>query len=324
MKTLSPALQAILAAAGPYVLADLYTITLTNGTIFHWTNTQRSITVGGITFSPGPPISRGQASWSLGLSVDNLQIVMEDDGSATINSLPLVMGAREGLLDLAEITVDRFISDTWANTAVGKVNVFTGRAGDIKVEGKKVFLTVESGLAELKSTFPRTYILPSCANTLYDGVCELLETNFTIAGTVGGIPTATSFILEGVTEPDDYYQLGTIRFTSGANNGQVRTVKSYTAGVIALIFPLYSVPVVGDTVNAIAGCDKTRAVCLNRFNNMVHFRGFPFVPDPSTQYTGTSSTSTSTSTSTGTGGGGGGGAPWNRGGRGGHGIINQK
>ena len=321
MRAISAALSTVLTAGGPFVLADLYTITLSNGTVFHWTNIQNDITVGGITYVLGPPIEREKVSWKLGLSVDSLPVNIEDDGTATVNGRALVVAAWQGMFDLAQVTVDRFISDSWSNTAVGSVNVFTGEIGDIKIESKKITLTVESATATLKSTMPRTYILPSCVNTLYDGICGLLEANFTSAGTVGGTPTATSFTLAGITQADDYYQLGTIKFTSGMNNGQVRGVKSYLSGVITLIYPLYSIPAVGDTVNAIAGCDKTRTVCLNRFNNMPHFRGFPYVPDPSTQYTGAGG---GTGDGGGTGGGGGSGnRQQDRGSRGRHGNLKQ-
>ena len=35
---------------------------------------------------------------------------------------------------------------------------------------------------------------------------------------------------------------------------------------------------VGDTFNAIAGCDKTIGTCVAKFNNAVNFRGEPYVP----------------------------------------------
>ena len=35
---------------------------------------------------------------------------------------------------------------------------------------------------------------------------------------------------------------------------------------------------VGDTFNAIAGCDKTISTCIAKFNNAVNFRGEPYVP----------------------------------------------
>jgi uncharacterized phage protein (TIGR02218 family) len=35
---------------------------------------------------------------------------------------------------------------------------------------------------------------------------------------------------------------------------------------------------IGDTFNAIAGCDKTIGNCAGKFGNAVNFRGEPYVP----------------------------------------------
>jgi len=319
MRVLSSALQTVLANGPPYVVADLWTLTLSNGTVLHWTSGQQPLTIGGTDYVLGPPIERGKVSWKLGLSVDQLSVTMYDDGNTTINGQALTKAAWQNMFDLATVELRRFVSDSWANTAVGSVEYFTGLVGDVKVSEKKISLTVESQLAQLKSTFPRTYVLPSCANTLYDAVCGVVESSFTFTGTVGGTPTASQFTLSGVSQPDNLFQQGKIKFTSGANSGQVRSVKSYVGGVVTLIYPLYEVPAVGDGVTAIAGCNKTRATCNGTFSNITHFRGFPYVPDPSVQVSGASS-----GTGTPTGGGSGGGGSGGRGPRGGHGQIKQK
>ena len=299
MRTISTALQTVLNTGGPFVVADLFTITLTNGTVLRWTTNETPLTIGANTFVVGPPVERDKAKWSMGLNVDQLTLTILDDGSQTINGQALVVAAWQKFFDYAQIEIDRFISDSWTNTAVGAVSWFIGYVGQISLQGKTIEITVESPLAMLKATFPRTYVLPSCANTLYDGVCSILAANFTYAGTVGAAPTATSFplTLSGGNLPDGSFQGGILKFTGGVNDGQTRTVKSYVGGVITLVYPLYAVPAAGDGVSAIFGCDKTRATCTSRFNNLVHYRGFPYVPDPSTQYGGVAANAPGTASS---------------------------
>ncbi|MDI3260371.1 MAG: DUF2163 domain-containing protein [Sinobacteraceae bacterium] len=292
MRALSSALQTVLAKGGPFVIADLYTITLADGTVLRWTSAQQPLTVGASTYSVGPPIQRDKVSWKTGLNVDQIHVTIEDDGSATIGGQPLVAAAWKNLLDLAQVEIDLFISDSWSNTSVGSVNLFIGTVGEVSVSGKSIDLTVESPLAQLNATFPRSYILPTCANTLYDSICGLAAANFTFGGTVGANPSATSFPISGISKPDGYFALGKIRFTSGPNAGQARSIKSYVGGVVTLAYPLYTLPAQGDAVSLTAGCDKTRATCSGRFNNLAHFRGFPCVPDPSLQYQGTNNGNT--------------------------------
>jgi uncharacterized phage protein (TIGR02218 family) len=300
VRTISSALQALLDTGGPFVFADLFTITLLNGTVLRWTTSQVPLAVGGNTFVVGPPISRDKAKWSMGLNVDQMGITIDDDGSATINGQSLVKSAWQNLFDFAQVEIDRFISDSWTNTAVGSVSWFIGYVGQITLTGKQIKITVESPLAQLKATFPRTYILPSCANTFCDAVCGLLASNFTYAGTVGSSPSATFFplTLSGGNMADGTFQAGTVKFTSGANAGQIRTIKSYVGGVVTLVYPLYTVPAVGDGVSALEGCLKTRAACTAHAN-LPHYRGFPYVPDPSTQYSGVAANAPGTANGTG-------------------------
>lgn len=286
MRAMSQAMKDVLAAGGPFVVADLYHVVLADGTELFWTGAQNDLQIGAQLYKAGPPIGRDKISWKRGLDVDQVRITVLDDGSATIDGQSLVAAVWKNLFDLAKITISMFVSDSWTNTAPGSVELFTGLAGEIGSEGKTISLTVESPLARLKSTAPKNAVLPSCANILYDSACTLLEANFSFAGTIGAAPTARSFPLSGIAKPDGYFTNGKIKFTSGANNGQVRGVKSYIGGVVTLSYPLYTVPAAGDTVTAIAGCNYTRAVCNGTFANLAHFRGFPYVPDPNVQITG--------------------------------------
>ncbi len=292
MRTISSALQTVLNKGGPFVVADLFTITLTNGTVLRWTTSNAPLTIGANTFAVGPPIERDTAKWSMGLNVDKMNVTILDDGSATINGQSLVKAAWQKFFDYAEIEIDRFISDSWTDTAVGSVPWFIGYAGQITLQGKQIKIAVESPLAMLRATFPRNYVLPSCANTFCDAVCGLSKASFTSTGTVGSAPTASSFplTLSGGNLADGTFQQGVVTFTSGVNNGQIRTVKSYVGGVITLTYPLYAVPAVGDGISALQGCLKTRAACTAH-GNLPHYRGFPYVPDPMTQYGGLASTS---------------------------------
>jgi len=43
-------------------------------------------------------------------------------------------------------------------------------------------------------------------------------------------------------------------------------------------------PAEGDTFNVAFGCDHTQATCQSKFNNLINFRGFPYVPPPQLAY----------------------------------------
>lgn len=75
-----------------------------------------------------------------------------------------------------------------------------------------------------------------------------------------------------------YFDFGLITFTSGANNGRSMEVKSYVPGQITLQLPMPYDVAVGDTYTIVAGCDKSRDTCRDRFNNIANMRAFPFLP----------------------------------------------
>lgn len=75
-----------------------------------------------------------------------------------------------------------------------------------------------------------------------------------------------------------YFDGGLMTFTSGENDGMAVEVKAYVPGQWTLCLPPSYPVTVGTTYSMVAGCDKSRNTCRDRFSNILNFRGFPFVP----------------------------------------------
>jgi uncharacterized phage protein (TIGR02218 family) len=84
--------------------------------------------------------------------------------------------------------------------------------------------------------------------------------------------TATPFGESG------YFDGGVMTFTSGANDGLSMEIKAYVPGQFTLQLPMPYPVAVSDTYSASPGCDKSLATCRDRYDNVVHFRGFPYIP----------------------------------------------
>lgn len=86
-----------------------------------------------------------------------------------------------------------------------------------------------------------------------------------------------------ITEPrdvDDWFNGGVLTFESGDNEGFSIEIKDWVqTGTLLTMFlpPPYPV-VIGDEVRLYRGCDKKIATCINVFNNVLNFRGEPYVP----------------------------------------------
>lgn len=75
-----------------------------------------------------------------------------------------------------------------------------------------------------------------------------------------------------------YFDGGILTFTSGLNAGLSMEIKNYAPGVFVLQLPFPYAVAPGDAYTAIAGCDRTVPTCRDRFNNIVNFRGEPYLP----------------------------------------------
>jgi hypothetical protein len=81
-----------------------------------------------------------------------------------------------------------------------------------------------------------------------------------------------------------YFDNGVLTFTSGLNAGFSMEVQSYVPGQITLELPVgppydgFAAPQAGDTYTMHAGCDYSMATCRDRFNNIINFRGEPYLP----------------------------------------------
>jgi uncharacterized phage protein (TIGR02218 family) len=282
MRNASPDLQALLESGRAFFMADLYTFTLMGGTVARYTSADVDLVVGGQTFScKGPLFKRGRTRLTLGLEVDTLDVSIYADASHTLNATPWLHAARVGALDGATVRLERVFLTDWTDTSAGSILLFEGRIADVKPRSTELKITVKSDLELLDIQMPRNLYQPGCLHTLYQGGCGLNKATFAVNSTVNGGSSVTK-INCGLEQGAGYFALGTIRFNSGPNAGVIRSVKEYEQGVVTLSAPLVVPCGVGDTFSAYPGCDKTKATCQAKFNNVIHFRGHPYVPAPET------------------------------------------
>ena len=280
MKTASGALLSLINGSQQFVMADLYTITLVGGSVLRYTDADIAIAWNANTFL-SVPISRSAVREIIGTEVDTLDMTLFFGVNDLILGLPYPRFVQNGGFDGATVQLEKAFLSDWATAPVGTIIRFTGRISDAKPSRSQIDLTVKSYLELLNIQMPRNLYQPSCQHALFDGGCTLNKASFAANTSVSSGSSATQ-LLCGLVQAAGYFDQGTITFTSGANNGISRTVKSQTAGVLNLSIGLPAVPSVGDTFMAYPGDDKQLSTCINKFNNKVNFKGFPYVPVPET------------------------------------------
>jgi uncharacterized phage protein (TIGR02218 family) len=279
LKPSSPELRALFATRQWYA-AFLFTFTLVDGTVLRFTSGDRDISKYGSVYSCGGKtgaLFKGNGdgltcNWKRGLEVDTLQFAVYPRNEL-MNGVPFLAACKNGAFDGAELQLERAYMPTYGDTSVGTVITFVGRIAEIDAGRSSAIFNVNSHLELLNQKMPRNLYQASCINSLYDASCTLNRESFAANGAAGSGSTATAIKASFGSQ----YNLGVIKFTSGANNGISRTVKSADGTTIALISPLPVVPTIGDTFRIYRGCDKTTTSC-NSFSNIANFRGFPTIP----------------------------------------------
>jgi uncharacterized phage protein (TIGR02218 family) len=295
VKTASAGTIALLASNAPYFVAECYDFTI-NGVAYHYTSYDQPLTVGGTTYLTGLTIERGPIKESVGLTVEtlDLRITPQADnpgGAPTIAGYPFLQSIRAGWWDGVRITMSKIFMPTPTNTANGKTLIFTGRVSDCTAGRAVAKFTISSDMILLNTSMPRNLFQTGCVHTLFDAGCTLSPATFAVTAvpiTALG-PAVNVLTASSLAQAAGYFARGRLVMTSGAAAGFSTSIQGFASGVITANKPLPSGSVavhVGDQFTIYPGCDRQQSTCNTKFSNTAHFRGYRFLPQPETQYSG--------------------------------------
>jgi uncharacterized phage protein (TIGR02218 family) len=274
MRPIPSALQAKLDS-GVTTLARCWKLSRRDGVVMGFTDHDRDLIVGGVTFRAGTGFSSSEAVSRFDLSVDGAEIsgALADD---SLTDADLAAGR----YDAAQ--VETWLVD-WSDVSL-QVLIARGRLGEVRREGQ-AFVAELRGLADLLSQESGRLYTARCGADLGDARCKVDLTNpaFRGTGAVGGIEGTSIFVASGLDGfADGWFSLGRLTWTGGANNGLAVEIKQHrlVAGHARLTLwqAMPEAVAVGDAFTVTAGCDKSFATCRARFANTDNFRGFPQIP----------------------------------------------
>ena len=199
---------------------------------------------------------------------------------------------------------------SWANPVEDEEPLGKFLMGRSKIEDDRYILEF-MGLIDAVNQSTGSNIEPICRWTLFDETLDGVTVpwvrsrctgprassdgpalaSYKVTGTVTGVTDKSTFRDSARTEVDDYFGAGSIRFTSGNNNGLLsEEVKSYVgvtspltaAGTVATFQPFPYEIQVGDTYEMVPGCRGRRTEdCIAKFSNGINHGGFDRVPTQS-------------------------------------------
>jgi uncharacterized phage protein (TIGR02218 family) len=257
-------------SSGTTTLAHLWRITRRDGAVFGFTDHDRDLIVGGLTYQAQSGFLAGAIEKSVGLSIDTASA----EGALNADCITAEDLAR-GLWDGARVDLWR---DDWTEPDL-RVHLFAGRLGEAR-RGETTFSAELRGLqAALNRPVGRVFSR-FCDADVGDARCsvDLSDPAFRGAGVVVSVIDASTFTASGLEAfADGLFSRGVLTWEAG---GAV-AVSAHYAGAVAtieLLAPWPGTITVGDEFVVTAGCDKRLATCRDRFANTINFRGFPHMP----------------------------------------------
>ena len=283
MKTTNATLNNYLLNNAVYTMCDLVTITPVSGSVIRLTDADVDITLSSNTYYHNTyQFKRSNTKINIGLKVDEMDFTIFDIGSNLINNHTLYQSCVNGYFDNAQIKVQRLMNCYGTYTTDYLIWMFEGNVSAANPSRYEIKLKVKSELEKLNLPTPRNLYQPTCVNTLFDTNCGLSSGTYLKTGTIGTVTSATLFQATLSTTPTaNYYDLGYITCTSGANNGVKRSIKTQTGTTtvtLTLYYPLPYTPTAADTFTILPGCDKVYASGCTKYSNTAKFRGFDYIP----------------------------------------------
>jgi Uncharacterized conserved protein (DUF2163)/Phage conserved hypothetical protein BR0599 len=238
--------------------AELYTFTLTDGTILRYTSYDLPFLVrgpgGGTTqqfggvnygttlfsFATGPVIKRTRLTSEIGLTPSELTITIASKPTDVAQpylgyNWPLAFIKK--LFDWAVVQVWRLYGPFTLNAAGQVTNggggigqpmpIFKGYVSElISASRENVQFKCLDARSLFNTQIPRNTISPYCRWTLFGAGCTLNAENYGVNTSALAGSTA-SVLLAALTQDAGYFDLGYVKFLSGQNQGQTAPVAMY-------------------------------------------------------------------------------------------------
>ena len=164
-----------------------------------------------------------------------------------------------------------------------------GRVASSKASGAQVRLECESIFTSLRRPGLRARYQRTCRHALYARGCTLDPEAFAVPGRLTAMSSVSIVVPEAASYANGYFTGGMVR----APDGSLRLVSNHVGASLTLSRPAstlardfaasgygynYGNFYGGLAVTLYPGCDRMRATCRDKFNNLPNYGGFPFIP----------------------------------------------
>ena len=252
-----------------------WAMTRRDGVVMGFTDHDRALDFDGIAFRPETGMSARAVEAGTGLAVNNSEALGAlSDGAIT--EADIEAGRYDGAQVRAWIV-------NWQDVTQ-RLAIFAGTIGDIRRAGG-AFEAELRGLTDALNVPLGRVFQTSCSAVLGDRDCtfDLDTPGYVSERMAEGVVDNRLFRFADMAGfAEGWFRHGVLKVTSGAAQGLSGMIKrdrmEGTARAIELWHPLGAEVAPGDALRIEAGCDKRRATCQFKFDNLLNFQGFPDIP----------------------------------------------
>jgi len=242
--------------------AELYHIWRDGGEHWRYTDGDVDITFNSEDYTQAT-LSRGSVTYDNKLEVTTLEV------KAPYIENPVLEYIATNPIEILWISVTKLHRDDLTEGDV----VFIGQIKAVAFQGITASVSCVGFEHYLKKSIPTWRYQLNCNHTIFDTLCTLTESTYLTSTAIVLDATGTQLSSSDFgLESDGYFTGGEVRF-----GDEARTIVSHIGNTIIIMYKMKEL-VTTDTVSAYPGCDGRAETCRDKYSNIVHFLGFPFIP----------------------------------------------
>lgn len=161
---------------------------------------------------------------------------------------------------------------------------FIGRVTDVRPVNNKAEIQCSTEMTGMRAKALLPRVQPGCRHALYGASsgrtsgCNLNRADWEVAGSVTAVNGRVLTVAAASGYDDGYFSYGILDYDGAlalieTHTGSSLTVQSLVPGLSAEVASNGSA-----SVSIAPGCDLTSTTCKNKFNNLLNFGGFEYIP----------------------------------------------
>ncbi|MDN5248170.1 MAG: DUF2163 domain-containing protein [Wolbachia endosymbiont of Tyrophagus putrescentiae] len=244
-------------------IAMCWKLKLADGKMMGFTDCDQDLNIDEIIYKSSRGFTAGSVTLNSSLKSDNLEItgILDSDDIKEEDVLA-------GKYDFAEVEI--FLVN-YTNLSQGTMNLHSGTFGKVILNNGRFIVEIRGISSKLERSIVDLYS-PTCRAQFCDDKCKIDAKKFSKVSVVTDVVDDKRFKDTNLVEDDEYYKHGVVKFAEFE-----AIVKDYRNKMVTLFTAPPCKISVGDQYSILAGCDKTFLMCKNKFNNVMNFRGEPYI-----------------------------------------------